>query len=118
MATTIYHNPRCNHSRAVLAMIRDAGIEPAIVDYQSTPPSAAKLRQLLRDAGLSPRQAIRDKEAAYADRGLDDPTLDDEAVIAAMVADPILIQRPLVENERGVRLCRPPERVLELLGPD
>ncbi|MES2152682.1 MAG: arsenate reductase (glutaredoxin) [Pseudomonadota bacterium] len=115
MDTTIYHNPRCGTSRNTLELIRAAGIEPHIVDYLVTPPDAAVLRDLIARAGLGVRAAMRSKEALFAELGLDDPALDDAALIAAMVAHPILIERPLVVTGLGVRLCRPKELVLEIL---
>lgn len=117
MAITILHNPRCSTSRNTLALIRAAGVEPVVVDYLQTPPDAARLRQLLHDAGLRPRDAIRRKEAVYGELGLDDPSLSDEVLLAAMVAHPILIERPIVESPRGVRLCRPADTVKDLLPP-
>lgn len=117
MTVTIFHNPRCSTSRGVLETIRAAGIEPVVIDYQRTPPSRDRLRQLLDDAGLRPRDAIRRKEPLYAELGLDDPALSDADLLAAMVEHPLLIERPLVETPRGVRLCRPPGRVREVLPP-
>ena len=113
---TIYHNPACGTSRSVLALIREAGIEPTIVDYIAHPPSRERLRQAIADAGLSVREAIRSREPEYAELGLDDPSLSDEALLDAMIATPVLINRPFVFTPRGVCLCRPPEKVLELLG--
>lgn len=112
----IWHRPSCSNSRGALEILREAGIEPVIVDYVATPPTKARLRQAIADAGLRVRQAIRSKEPEYAARGLADPTLPDDALLEAMVAAPILINRPFVFTPRGVRLCRPPEKVLELLG--
>ncbi|MGB3865223.1 MAG: arsenate reductase (glutaredoxin) [Xanthobacteraceae bacterium] len=113
MDVTIYHNSRCSNSRGALELIRAAGIEPTIVEYLTMPPSRAVLKDLLRRAGLTPRQAIRAKEALYRDLKLD--AADDDALLDAMVAHPVLIERPLVVTPNGVRLCRPPERVLGLL---
>jgi arsenate reductase len=115
MSVTIYHNPRCSTSRTVLSLIRDAGIEPVVVNYLVTPPSRETLRELLRGAGLAPRQAIRRKEALYAELGLDDERLGDDELLDAMLAHPVLIERPFVASPLGVRLGRPPERVLEIL---
>ncbi len=114
---TIYHNPRCGTSRNTLAMIRHAGVEPTIVDYLSQPPSRSVLADLITRAGLKPRDAMRKKEAKYAELGLADETLSDDQLLDAMVANPILIERPLVVTDRGVKLCRPSEAVLDLLPP-
>ena len=111
----IWHRPACSNARGALALIRAAGIEPEIVDYVAHPPSVEELRAAIAAAGLGVREAIRDKEPEYAARGLADPALADEALLAAMVAAPILINRPFVFTPKGVRLCRPPETVLELL---
>jgi arsenate reductase len=112
---TIYHNPQCGTSRNTLALIRDAGIEPQVVLYLETPPSRAALVQLIHDCGLSARGAMRDKGELYDTLGLAEPTLSDNALIDAMVAHPSLINRPIVVSERGSRLCRPSELVLDLL---
>lgn len=114
---TIYHNPACGTSRATLKLIRDAGIEPDIVEYLKSPPTKAQLRDMLARAGLSPRQAMRAKEALYRDLKLDDPALSDDTLLDAMITHPILIERPLVVSAKGVRLCRPSERVQDLLPP-
>ncbi|QIG80967.1 arsenate reductase (glutaredoxin) [Stakelama tenebrarum] len=111
----LYHNPDCGTSRNVLAMIRNAGIEPHIVEYLKTPPSRAMLVSLIERAGLTPRALLREKGAPYAELGLGDASLSDAALIDAMLAHPILINRPLVVSPRGVRLCRPSETVLDLL---
>lgn len=111
----IYHNPECGTSRNTLAMIRNAGIEPHVIEYLKTPPSRAMLVGLMERAGLSPRDLLREKGMPYADPGLGDPALDDAALIDAMMAHPILINRPLVVTSKGVRLCRPSERVLDIL---
>ena len=119
MTVTIYHNPECGTSRNTLAMIRQSGVEPIVIDYRTNPPSRARLVQLIADAGLSVRQAIRQKDTPYAALGLDDPALSDDALLEAMLAHPILINRPFVETPLGVRLCRPSERVLDILeNPD
>ncbi|MFL6675260.1 MAG: arsenate reductase (glutaredoxin) [Massilia sp.] len=115
MDITIYHNGRCGTSRNTLAAIREAGIEPNVVDYLATPPSREQLRQLIAAAGLTVREAMRTKEAVYAELKLDDPGLSDQALLDAMVAHPILINRPFVVTPKGVRLCRPMERVQEIL---
>ena len=111
----IYHNPECGTSRNALAMIRNGGIEPHVVEYLKTPPSRAMLVQLLDRAGLTPRELLRQKGTPYSQLGLADDTLDDEALIDAMMAHPVLINRPLVVSPAGVRLCRPSEVVLDLL---
>jgi arsenate reductase len=117
MATDIilYHNPDCGTSRNTLAMIRNAGIEPHVIEYLKTPPARALLVQLLDRAGLTPRQLLREKGTPYAELGLDNPALEDAALLDAMMAHPILINRPLVVTPLGVALCRPSERVLDLL---
>ena len=111
----IYHNPECGTSRNTLAMIRHAGIEPHVIEYLKTPPSRALLEQLIARAGFAPRALLRQKGTPFADLGLDHQTLPDAALIDAMMAHPILINRPLVVSPKGVRLCRPSEAVLELL---
>ncbi len=111
----IYHNPDCGTSRNTLAMIRNAGIEPHVVEYLKTPLSRALLLQLIARAGLTPRALLRQKGTPYAELGLDDPALSDEQLLDAMMAHPILINRPLVVSPLGVRLCRPSETVLEIL---
>lgn len=111
----IYHNPDCGTSRNTLAMIRNAGIEPHVIEYLKTPPSRAMLRQLIERAGLTPRQVLREKGTPYAELGLGDEGLSDEALIDAMMAHPVLINRPLVVSPLGVRLCRPSEVVLDIL---
>lgn len=111
----VYHNPGCGTSRNTLAMIRNAGIEPHVIEYPKTPPSRAMLVQLIERAGLSPRELLREKGTPYAELGLGDDTLSDEALIDAMMAHPILINRPLVVSPMGVRLCRPSEAVLDIL---
>ncbi|UQD70453.1 arsenate reductase (glutaredoxin) [Bradyrhizobium japonicum] len=115
MDAIIYHNPECGTSRNTLAMIRNAGIEPHVIEYLKTPPSRALLRQLIARMGISVREAVREKAAPYAELGLDNPALTDEQLLDAMLAHPILINRPIVVTPEGVRLCRPSERVLDLL---
>ena len=115
MDIIIYHNPECGTSRNTLAMIRNAGIEPHVVEYLKTPPSRALLEQLIERAGIAPRDLLREKGTPYADLGLGDPSLDDGALIDAMMAHPILINRPLVVSPLGVKLCRPSEVVLDLI---
>lgn len=111
----IWHRPTCSNSRGALEILREAGIEPDVVDYIAQPPSLERLRRAIADAGLGVRDAIRSKEPDYAARGLGDPSLSDDALLEAMVAAPILINRPFVFTDKGVRLCRPPETVRELL---
>lgn len=111
----IYHNPECGTSRNALAMIRNAGIEPHVVEYLKTPPSRTLLESLIARAGITPRDLLREKGTPYADLGLDNPDLPDSALVDAMMAHPILINRPLVVSPLGVRLCRPSEAVLDLL---
>jgi arsenate reductase len=111
----IYHNPECGTSRNTLAMIRNAGIEPHVVEYLKTPPSRALLIELIDRAGITPRDLLREKGTPYADLGLGDATLSDDALVDAMMAHTILINRPLVVSPLGVKLCRPSEVVLDLL---
>jgi arsenate reductase len=111
----IYHNPECGTSRNALAMIRNAGIEPHVIEYLKTPPVRALLQQLITRAALTPRGLLREKGTAYADLGLGDKTLTDEQLIDAMMAHPVLINRPLVITSKGVKLCRPSELVLDIL---
>jgi arsenate reductase len=112
---TIYHNPKCGTSRNTLALIRDAGIEPTVVEYLKTPPSREELRDLAARMGLPVRGLVRSKEAIYTELELDDPSVSDEALLDAMEKHPILINRPVVVTPLGVRLCRPAEEVLEIL---
>lgn len=118
-STRIYHNPACGTSRNVLALIRHAGVEPEVIEYLKTPPDRATLQALLTAMGLTPRQLLRRKGTPHDELGLDDPTLSDDALIDAMLAHPILIERPIVVSPKGTRLCRPSEAVLDLLpeGP-
>ncbi len=111
----IYHNPACGTSRNTLALIRNAGIEPHVIEYLKTPPSRVMLMQLIERMGISPRDLLREKGTPYADLGLDDPTLSDAAILDAMLAHPILINRPIVVTPLGVKLCRPSERVLDIV---
>lgn len=115
MSVTIYHNTACGTSRTTLQLIRDAGIEPVIVDYVKQPPTRAELIDLIARAGLTVRAAMRDKGALYDELGLADAALSDEALLDAMQAHPILINRPFVVTELGVRLCRPADKVSEIL---
>ena len=111
----IYHNPECGTSRNTLAMIRNAGIEPHVIEYLKTPPSRALLVELIDRAGITPRDLLREKGTPYAKLGLGDTSLSDDALVDAMMAHPILINRPLVVSPLGVKLCRPSEAVLDLL---
>ncbi|MFN3777143.1 arsenate reductase (glutaredoxin) [Sphingomonas parapaucimobilis] len=111
----IYHNPGCATSRNALAMIRNAGIEPHVVEYLKTPPSRALLVELIDRAGMTPRELLREKVTPYAELDLGDTALSDDALVDAMMAHPVLINRPLVVSPLGVRLCRPSEFVLNLL---
>lgn len=112
----IYHNPECGTSRNTLAMIRNAGIEPHVVEYLKTPPSRALLESLIERAGIAPRALLREKGTPYAELGLDNPDLTDAQLIDAMMDHPILINRPLVVSPLGVKLCRPSEDVLDLIS--
>ena len=113
----IYHNPECGTSRNALALMRHAGVEPRVIDYQRDPPTRMRLVALIEAAGLSVRDALRQKGTPYLELGLDDPALSDDALVDAMLRHPILINRPFVETPLGVRLCRPSERVLDILPP-
>ena len=115
MSLTIYHNPRCSKSREALRLIEERGIAPQVVRYLETPPDAGTLDALLRLLGLEPRELIRRKEPEYEALGLDDTSLSRESLIAAMVAHPRLIERPIVVKDGKAILGRPPERVLDLL---
>jgi len=117
MRATIYHNPRCGTSRNTLAILRHAGIEPTIIEYLTAPPDEATLRRLLSDAGLTPRQAIREKGTPFDELGLGAASISDEALIAEMLAHAILINRPFVVTDIGTRLCRPSEIVLQIIPP-
>jgi arsenate reductase len=115
MTTTIYHNPNCGTSRKVLAALRAHGEEPEVIEYLKTPPSAAELTSLLARMGMSARQLLRRRGTPYDELGLDDPAWTEARLIELMVAQPILIERPIVVTDRGVRLCRPAERLREIL---
>lgn len=115
MQVTIYHNPDCGTSRNTLALIRHAGIEPTVIEYLKTPPSRDELIKLIDQAGLRPREALREKGTPFAELGLGDPNVTDEAIIDAMLAHPMLINRPFVVTPMGTRLCRPSEVVLDIL---
>lgn len=115
MAVTIYHNPSCGTSRNTLAMIRASGEEPEVIEYLKTPPTKSRLKELIKQMGIAPRELLRRKGTPYDELGLDDPSLTDEQLIDAMMAHPILINRPIVVTSVGARLCRPSEAVLEIL---
>lgn len=115
MSITIYHNPRCSNSRNALALIRESGVEPAIVDYLNNPPTKAQLTELIAAMGTGARGLLREKEELCKELKLDDPSVSEARLIDAMVEHPILINRPLVVTPKGVRLCRPPELVKQLL---
>ncbi|MEO6092276.1 MAG: arsenate reductase (glutaredoxin) [Novosphingobium sp.] len=117
MDVIIYHNPQCGTSRNTLAMIRNAGIEPHVVEYLKTPPSRAMLQGVIERMGATARSLLREKGTPYAELGLEDPSLTDDQLLDAMVAHPLLINRPIVVTPLGVRLCRPSEVVLEILPP-
>ena len=115
MDVVIYHNPGCGTSRNVLALIRNAGIEPHVVEYLKTPPSRALLEQLIARMGVSARSLLREKGTPFGELGLSDPNLTDDQLLDAMMAHPILINRPIVVTPLGVKLCRPSETVLAIL---
>ncbi len=111
----IYHNPRCSKSRQTLALLEERGIEPEIIEYLKDPPSADELRDVLKKLGLDARDVMRTGEAVYKELGLKDPDLSDDTLIAAMVENPILIERPIVVSGKHAAIGRPPEKVLEIL---
>lgn len=115
MSITIYHNPMCGTSRKTLAMIRESGEEPRVIEYLKTPPSRDKLVELIACMGITPRDLLREKGTPYCELGLDDPKWSDDALVDFMIAHPILINRPIVVTDKGARLCRPIERVQEIL---
>jgi len=115
MTVTVYHNPKCGTSRGVLQMLDERGIEPVVIEYLSAPPSRRKLAKMIADAGLSVRQALRRKGSPYDELGLDDAKWSDDELIDLMLEHPILINRPFVVTEKGTRLARPKETVLEIL---
>jgi arsenate reductase (glutaredoxin) len=117
MSITIYHNPACGTSRNVLGLIHDSGTEPIVIEYLQTPPSRAELVSLIERMGISVRDLLRRKDTPYDELHLDDPALTDEQLIDAMMAHPILINRPIVVTPRGVKLCRPSDTVLAMLPP-
>lgn len=112
---TIYHNPKCGTSRNTLAMIRNSGVEPTVIEYLKTPPTREQLQALIAASGLSVRDIMRSKEALFTELGLADPSRSDAELVDAMLAHPILINRPLVVTPQGTRLCRPSELVLDIL---
>ena len=118
MTVTIYHNPACGTSRNTLDIIRHAGIEPVVIEYLKTPPSKEDLATMIAASGLSVREAIREKGTPYEELGLADPALSDDQLLDAMIATPLLINRPLVVTDMGTRLCRPSEVVLDILPAD
>lgn len=115
MTVTIWHNPKCGTSRKVLEMIRATGVEPTVVDYVKNPPSVVEIKTTLKEMGAKPRDLLRRRGTPYEELGLDDAKLGDAALIAAMHAHPILIERPVVRTRKGTRLCRPPERLEDIL---
>jgi arsenate reductase len=115
MSVTIYHNPACGTSRNTLAMIRATGTEPTVIEYLKTPPTRDELFDLVERMGIRLRDILRRKGTPFTELGLDDPTLSDDALLDAIKAHPILINRPIVVTSKGVRLCRPSETVLDLL---
>lgn len=117
MDVIIYHNPACGTSRNTLALIRNADVEPHVIEYLKTPPSRTLLESLIARMGIAPRTLLRQKGTPYVDLGLDNPDLGDEALIDAMMEYPILINRPIVITPQGVRLCRPSEEVIDILPP-
>lgn len=115
LSVIIYHNPKCSTSRNTLALLRERGIEPQVIEYLKTPLDRATLISLIQASGLSAREIIRSKEALYVELGLDEAGVSDDQLIDAMLKHPILINRPIVRTSKGVRLCRPIEKVLEIL---
>lgn len=115
MTVTIYHNPACGTSRGVLALLRERGLDPRVVEYLETPPSRDEIRDLARRAGVPLRDLLREKGTPFDELALDDPALSDDQLLDAIEAHPILLNRPIVVTERGAKLCRPSQTVLELL---
>ncbi len=115
MTVTIYHNPACGTSRNTLALVREHGIEPEVIEYLKTPPSRERLKELLAAMGMTPRELLRKKGTPYEDLGLGDAKWTDDQLIDFMIAHPILIERPIVVTANGARLCRPTDKVLEIL---
>ena len=116
MTITIYHNPNCSNSRGALAVIRARGIEPVVIEYLKTPPTRAKLKELIAAIGIPARGLLREKEAPYRDLNLADPKWTDDEIVDFTVQNPVLMQRPIVVTPLGTRICRPPETVLEILA--
>jgi arsenate reductase len=116
MTITIYHNPACGTSRNTLAMIRQSGEKPVVIEYLKNPPSRARLSELIKAMGIPVRALLREKGTPYAELGLADPKWTDDELLDFMIAHPILINRPIVETPKGVRLCRPSEKVLDILS--
>lgn len=116
MEIKIYHNPDCGTSRNTLALIRNTGVEPQVIEYLKTPPSGDELRKMIESAGLTVREALREKGTPFAELGLDNASLSDEELLDAMLAHPLLINRPFVATPIGIRLCRPSEVVLDILS--
>lgn len=115
MKATIYHNPMCGTSRKTLEILNNEGAEVAIVEYMKAPPSRTKLKRLYDRAGMTPREGLRAKEALASELGLNDPSVTDDQILGAMAEHPVLIERPLVETKKGVKLCRPHDRVRDIL---
>jgi len=115
MSLMIYHNPNCTTSRNVLRLLQEAGLAPQVIEYLKTPPSRARMQELLAAMGMTPRDILRRSGTPYEDLGLDDPALTDDQILDALQAHPILMQRPIVACHKGVRLCRPLERVHEIV---
>ncbi len=113
---TVYHNPSCGTSRKVLGILREAGIEPRVIEYLKTPPNRAAMQTLLSQMGMTPRQILRRKGSLFTELGLDDPAKTDDALLDALQAHPILMERPVVVSPRGTRVCRPAELVKDLLS--
>ena len=113
---TIYHNPNCGTSRKVLGMIRESGDAPRVIEYLKTPPTRAELQDLLAKLGMTPRQLLRRRGTQFDELGLDDPSKTDDQLIDAILAHPILMERPVVVTTKGAKVCRPAEKVMELLG--
>ncbi len=115
MKVSIYHNPNCGTSRKVLGLLRDRGIEPQVIEYLKTPPSRERMETMLREMGLTPRQILRPRTALHVELGLDNPDLPDTAILDALEAHPVLMERPVVVAPAGVRICRPAERLNEIV---
>jgi arsenate reductase len=115
LSVTIYHNPNCSTSRKVLALLRDTGPEPTVIEYLKTPPSRTTMKKMLKDMGMKPRDILRRSGTPYDELGLDDQKLSDDQILDALEAHPILMQRPVVVSAKGTRLCRPLEKVAEVV---